>query len=208
MTKFEIKNLMPRRHWLIKPDGTKTWRYFSCYKQPEHSHQVSLGSLGDYIPVVGAADKVKEYEQAVLNLLPIYCPDLVAYCKQHDIKLEAKHGYTWAGNFKIWFYASSTRQRLTKLINTIDHEQFTDRLCMISRTNTQSLRCTYRPEYKSLYHEIFPYSLEVAGSKRHEAAKTIKDIATAPWYSNDGWKIEDYRFHSDQDRMMAAMLLA
>lgn len=208
MSNFEIKNLMPKRYWVTKPDGTKTWRYFSCYKRPERSHQVTLGSLGDYIPVVGAGAKIKEYEQAVLNLLPVYCPDLVAYCDQNDIKLEAKHGYTWAGNFKIWFYASSTRQRLTKLISTIDYEHFTDRLCMISRTNTQSLRCTYLSEFHTLYNQIFPHHLTVTGAKRHEAAKTIKEFATAPWCSDDGFLTHVYRFHSDQDRMMAAMLLA
>lgn len=207
MSNFEIKNLMPRRYWVTKPDGTKTWRYFSCYKRPEHSHQVSLGSLGDVAPM-GTGVKVKEYEQAVLNLLPVYCPDLVTYCDQHDIKLEAKHGYSWAGNTRVWFYASSTRQRLTKLINTIDHEQFTDRLCMISRTNTQSLRCTYQSEYQALYREIFPHSFTVTGPNRNKASTTIRNFATAPWCSMDGWLNEIYRFHSDQDRIMAAMLLS
>lgn len=207
MNDVEIKNLMPRRYWYTKPDGTKSWKHIFIYKRPEHSHQVTLGVLGD-ITNNQYGLSIKEHEQSALNLLAVYLPDLVSYCDEKDIKLEAKHGYTWAGYLKIWFYANSTRQRLTKLLAQFDKEYLSDRFCMISRTNPKNLRCVYLSEYVELYNKLFPYSLEITGPNRNSAANTIAGVATAPWYASDGWTTNIYHFHSKEDRMTAAMLLA
>ena len=207
MPNREIKNLMPRRYWTTKPDGSRTWRYFSLYKHPERSHEVTLGMLGDVTDNKYGLN-IKEYEKATLDLLAVYLPDLVSYCKVNNIKLEARHGYTWAGYLKIWFYASSTRQRLTKLLTQFDEEYLSDRFCMISRTNPKNLRCAYLSEYVSLYTGFFPHSLRIDGPNRNSASKTIAEIATSPWYANDGWSTNIYHFHSKEDRMTAAMLLA
>jgi hypothetical protein len=208
MPNREIKNLMPRRYWTTKPDGSRTWRYFSLYKRPERSHEVTLGMLGDVTDNKYGLS-IKEYERATFDLLTVYLPDLVSYCNANDIKLEARYGYTWAGYLKIWFYASSTRQRLTKLLTQFDDEYLSDRFCMISRTNPKNLRCVYLDEYSNLYNVIFPHSLQVTGPNRISASTTIAEVATAPWCpANLGWKTNVYLFHSKEDRMTAAMLLA
>ena len=207
MSNREIKNLMPKRHWYTKPDGTKSWKHIHIYKRPERSHQVALGVLGDVTSNKHNLS-IKEYEHSALSLLAVYLPDLVAYCKEHDIKLEARHGYTWAGYLKIWFYANSTRQRLTKLLAQFDREYLSDRFCMISRTNPINLRCVYLDEYSHLYNVLFPHSLEVNGPDRNSAATAIAGVATAPWCADVGWSANVYRFYSKEDRMTAAMLLA
>lgn len=200
MSDFEIKNLMPKRHWYTKPDGTKGWKHIHIYKRPSHSHEVCLGSVrvegGD-----GDGHARRAVETAKLETFRLYFEQLVGYCDQHQIEIDARYGYTWDGRGKVWFYVKQCRQRLAKLI-ALFAQQIQDRLVLVNNTSRDGLQCCYSDWSADIYHSYFTHELNMPWSGR--AAKQVAEIATKPWCKTDS----KFLFSSLEDRMMAAIMLA
>jgi len=202
MSDFEIKNLMPKRYWYTKPDGTRGWKHIHIYKRPSHSHEVCLGSVRiDNGSGNGDGHARRAVETAKLAIFQRYFEQLVSYCDQQQIEIDARYGYTWDGRGKVWFYAKQCRRRLVKLI-ALFGSQIQDRLVLVNNTSRDGLRCWYNECSVDIYHSYFTYELNMPWSGR--AAKQVAEIATKPWCKTDS----KFLFSSQEDRMMAAIVLA
>lgn len=203
MSDFEIKNLMPRRYWYTKPDGTKSWKHIHIYKRPSHSHEVCLGSVRvDGGSGNGDAHARRSVEIAKLAIFKRYFEQLVSYCDQHAIEIDARYGWTWDGRGKVWFYARQCRQRLTKLINSFA-QQIQDRLVLVNNTATDGLQCWYSDMSADIYHSYFTHELNIP-TPYWISTKQIVEIATRPWSKTD----TKFLFSCIEDRMMAAIVLS
>jgi hypothetical protein len=203
MSDFEIKNLMPKRYWYTKPDGTRGWKHIHIYKRPSHSHEVCLGSVRiDNVSGTGDGHARRAVETAKLAIFQRYFEQLVSYCDQHEIEIDARYGWTWDGRGKVWFYAKQCRRRLVKLI-TLFAQQIQDRLFLVSNTSSDGLQCWYSDWSADIYNSYFAYQLNTP-SPYWGVAEKVAAIATKPWCKTDTKLL----FSSQEDRMMAAMLLA